>query len=117
MAFKFEQLRVWQMAVELSGEVYDLCKSFPESERFVLSSQIQRAADSISLNIAEGSTGQSTAEFKRFLGIALRSALEVVGCIFLGRRRGIIRQERFDYFYKYLTNLIKGIQSLRSILR
>ena len=117
MAFKFEGLRVWQMAVELSGEVDELCKSFPESERYVLTSQMQRAADSISLNIAEGSTGQSTAEFKRFLGIALRSALEVVGCLFLGKRRGIISAESFDYFYQALTRLIKGIQSLRSSLK
>lgn len=117
MAFKFESLRVWQMAVDLSGEVSELCKVFPESERFILMSQIQRAADSVSLNIAEGSTGQSTAEFRRFLGIALRSAIEVVGCLFVGRKRGIITEDRFDHFYRQLTRLIKGIQALRSSLR
>jgi four helix bundle protein len=117
MAFKFESLRVWQMALDLSGEVHELCKRFPESERFVLTSQMLRAVDSISLNIAEGSTGQSTAEFKRFLGIALRSAIEVVGCLFLGRKRRIIEQDKFDYFYSQLTRLVKGIQSLRSSLK
>jgi four helix bundle protein len=78
---------------------------------------MQRAVDSISLNIAEGSTGQSTPEFKRFLGISLRSAVEVVGCLYIGRRRGIINQDRFDYFYDQLTELVKGIQSLRSSLK
>jgi four helix bundle protein len=79
MAFKFEKLKVWEKAVDLSGEVAVLVRTFPKEERYVLATQMQRASDSISLNIAEGSTGQTDAEFKRFLGIALRSGLEVVG--------------------------------------
>lgn len=117
MAFKFENLKVWQAAVELSGEVSELVKTFPKTEVFVLSSQIQRASDSVSLNIAEGSTGQSNAEFRRFLGIALRSALEVVCCLHLGRRRGLISNEDFDRFYLRLTQLVKGIQALRNSIR
>lgn len=116
MAFKFENLRVWQQALELSGEVSELTRNFPDNERYVLASQIQRASDSISLNIAEGSTGQTNREFKRFLGIALRSAIEVVGCLFLGRKRELIRQDRFEYFYEQLTVLIRGIQALRGSL-
>jgi four helix bundle protein len=52
MAFKFEELRVWEMAINLSAEVSSLTRSFPSEERFVLSSQIQRPADSVALNIA-----------------------------------------------------------------
>ncbi|MBS1935281.1 MAG: four helix bundle protein, partial [Bacteroidetes bacterium] len=59
MSFKFERLIVWQKAVELSDIVNQLTKNFPKDELFVLTSQIKRAADSVSLNIAEGSTGQS----------------------------------------------------------
>lgn len=117
MAFKFESLRVWQMALELSGDINELRKAFPESERFVLADQIQRASDSISLNIAEGSTGQTTPEFKRFLRIAIRSAIEVVACLFIGKRRGVIKEETFNKFYDQLTKLIKGIQALRSSLK
>jgi four helix bundle protein len=84
---KFEDLRVWQDAVELSGLINELTKTFPKDEIFVLTAQIKRATDSISLNIAEGSTGQSNAEFKRFLGIAIRSGIEVVGCLHLAKRR------------------------------
>ena len=69
MAFKFENLRVWEKAVELSGDISDSVKKFPKEELFVLTAQIKRATDSISLNIAEGSTGQTTREFKRFLAI------------------------------------------------
>jgi len=58
MAFRFEELKVWQMALDLSNEIDLLSKRFPADERFSLSSQIKRAADSVVLNIAEGSTGQ-----------------------------------------------------------
>jgi four helix bundle protein len=110
---KFEELRVWQDAVELSGVMNDLTKSFPRDELFVLTSQLKRATDSISLNIAEGSTGQSNAEFKRFLGIALRSGIEVVGCLYLAKRRPYI-QERFTELYDKVNRLIKSIQALRN---
>lgn len=90
MSFKFEKLLVWQKAVDLSANVSDLSKSFPKDELFILTSQIKRAADSVSLNIAEGSTGQSNAEFSKFLGYALRSDIEVVSCLHLAQRRGII---------------------------
>ena len=66
MSFKFEKLIVWQKAVDLSADVHDLCKKFPKDELFILTSQIKRAADSVSLNIAEGSTGQSNLELINF---------------------------------------------------
>jgi four helix bundle protein len=78
MPFKFEKLLVWQKALDLTDYVHEMTKSFPKSEMFSLTSQINRAADSVSLNIAEGSTGQTNPEFSRFLNIALRSNIEVV---------------------------------------
>jgi four helix bundle protein len=69
MSFKFEKLIVWQKSLDLSAIVNNVAAKFPKEEVYVLASQIKRAADSISLNIAEGSTGQSNAEFKRFLGL------------------------------------------------
>ena len=117
MAFKFENLKVWQRAIDLSGEIYQLTESFPKKEMYVLTSQIQRASDSIALNIAEGSTGQTNPEFKRFLGFALRSAIEVVSCLYLAKKRGLIDQDRFDYFYQFLTELVKSIQALRNSIK
>jgi four helix bundle protein len=117
MAFKFEKLKVWEKAVDLSAEISDLVKTFPKDELYVLSSQLKRASDSISLNIAEGSTGQSNLEFKKFLGYALRSAIEVVGCFHLAKRRNLIDQKAFDFFYDKLTELIKGIQALRNSIK
>lgn len=117
MAFKFEDLRVWQQAVELSGIVDDISKKFPKEELYVLTSQIKRAADSVSLNIAEGSTGQTNPEFKRFLGISIRSGIEVIGCIYLAKRRKIISEEDFNTIYSETDQFIKSIQALRNSIK
>ncbi len=117
MAFKFEQLTVWQKAIELSAHVHELTRKFPKEELYVLTSQMKRAADSVALNIAEGSTGQTNAEFKQFLGYALRSAIEVVACLYVGKRRGLISVQGFQRVYDETTEIIKMIQGLRNALR
>ncbi len=76
-----------------------LVLNFPKIELFSLVSQIKRAADSVVLNIAEGSTGQSIPEFKRFLSIALRSAIEVFACLFVATKRRYISEEEFKKYY------------------
>jgi len=113
MAFKFEDLRVWQRALELTGDIDELIRTFPESEKFALASQMKRAGDSIALNIAEGSTGQTNKEFARFLRMSIRSGIEVVGCLHLGKRRNIIDDRSFIKMYGELEELIKMIQALR----
>lgn len=117
MPFKFEKLIVWQKSLDLSDEVNQLTKLFPKDELYVLASQIKRVADSVSLNIAEDSTGQSNPEFSRFLSIALRSNIEVVGCIFLAQRRGYITQEKFDRIYRMCEEILVMINSLRNSLK
>ena len=87
MAFRFGDLKVWHVAVDLSTDVDLLTQKFPKTELYSLASQIKRAADSVVLNIAESSTGQSIPEFKRFPGIALRSAVEAVARLFLATKR------------------------------
>lgn len=117
MALKFEKLIVWQKAVDLSEIVNDAVKKFPKEELYILTAQIKRAADSVSLNIAEGSTGQSDAEFNRFLGISLRSVVEVAGCIHLARRRRIIHEQDYDRIYTQSERILVMLNSLRNSLR
>jgi four helix bundle protein len=112
MAFKFENLKTWQLSLDLADDIDKLAQTFPKHELYSLSSQIKRSADSISLNIVEGSTGLSNTEFKRFLRIANRSALEVVGCLFLAKRRNYITDENFQKLYVQVENLVKMIQAL-----
>jgi four helix bundle protein len=59
---KFEKLEVWQLAIEYTDLCYWLAEQLPKREEYNLSSQLRRAAVSVALNIAEGSTGQSDAE-------------------------------------------------------
>jgi four helix bundle protein len=87
MAYKFERLEVWQLALEYTDLIYVIAEQLPPSENFNLKSQIIRAATSIVLNIAEGSTSQSDAEQARFLGLAIRSLIETVACQHLINRR------------------------------
>lgn len=112
MAFKFEKLIVWQKALDLSAFVHEVALKFPKDELYVLSSQIKRAADSVSLNIAEGSTGQTNPEFRRFLAIAMRSNIEVVGCIYIAKRRNIILKEDFLKIYKMCEEILVMIGAL-----
>jgi|SRR5581483_2557653 len=116
MSFKFEKLKVWQKAVDLSFDINELTKTFPKDELFILSAQIKRAADSISLNIAEGSTGQSNAEFSKFLGYALLSDIEVVGCLYLGKKRNLIDEQKFSQIYAQCEEILVMINALRNSL-
>jgi len=94
MPFKFEQLEVWKLSLDYVDLIYEIADKLPRSEAYNLRSQMTRAATSVSLNIAEGSTGQTDPEQARFLGLAIRSLLETVACQHLISRRG------------YLTDLI-----------
>jgi len=117
MSFKFEKLIVWQKAIDLSADIHHLTLTFPKDELFILTSQVKRAADSVALNIAEGSTGQSNAEFNRFLSYALRSNIEVVSCLYLAQKRNLINQESFDNIYNQCKEILAMINGLRHSLK
>lgn len=116
MPFKFEKLIVWQKSLDLTAAVHEVAIKFPKEEIYILTFQIKRAADSVSLNIAERSTGQSTAEFKRFLSIALRSNIEIVACIFIAQKRNIIANDHFNKIYKMCEEILVMINALHNSL-
>ncbi len=117
MPFRFEKIVVWQKAVDLSDMVHTLVKKFPKDELYILSSQFKRAADSVSLNIAEGFTGQTNREFNRFLHTARRSNIEVVGCMFLAKRRDYIDDNEFTELYEMCEEILLMINALRNRFR
>ncbi len=110
--FSFEDLLVYQKAMEFGEVVNKIVKKLPVEERFELRSQFMRAADSIALNIAEGSAG-SDAQFYNFLGHSLYSANECVSCNTKARLRKYITYEEFEKNRELLTELTKMIISLR----
>ena len=117
MAFKFESLKIWHLSLELTDEIDLLAQRFPKHEIYSLASQVRRAANSVSLNIVEGSTVLTNAEFKRFLVIANRSALEVIGCLYLAKRRNYLGEEKFNELYSKVKTLVKMVQALINTLK
>jgi len=117
MAFKFESLLIWQKAFDLADEIHIQAQAFPKNETFSLASQIKRAGDSVVLNIAEGSTGLSNAEFARFLTIAMRSAIEVVACLMLAKKRKYITEGIYIKLYGEYEQLCRMITKFRDNLK
>jgi len=92
----YGNLKVYKRAINFAVDIYRLTKSFPEDELFGLTSQIRRAAVSISLNIAEGSGNKSNKEFERFLEISLRSNYEVMTCLEIALNLQYCKEEAFE---------------------
>lgn len=114
---KFERLEVWQRAIEYLDLCYALAENLPKHEEYNLASQLRRAAVSISLNIAEGSTGQSDAEQARFLSMALRSTVETVACQHLIYRRKYLGDlSPLREAYRVSNTLAAKIQAMRRAL-
>lgn len=83
---RYQNLKVWQKAMDLTESVFLLTKDFPDEERFGLSSQIRRSAVSVPSNIAEGAGRNSNPDFIRFLNIANGSLNELETQILIGQR-------------------------------
>lgn len=105
--FGFEDLEVYQLSLEFITEVYRLTQSFPRSEQFGLSHQLQRAATSIALNIAEGRGRNSDKDFVRFLGLARGSLFEVVSGLQVAVRLGYATEGDINAFLAKASR-IKG---------
>ena len=117
MKFKFENLIIWQKAMELGEEINTLSYQFPKEEIYNLSSQIRRAVDSIALNISEGSIGQSNPEFKKFIGYSIRSLAEVVTCLYKAKNRKYISLQDFDRYYNDSFNLMNMMIAFRKNIK
>ena len=114
--FKFEDLQVYQKALDFVDLVYETTKSFPKSELYNLTSQFKRAAVSIALNTAEGQ-GDTNAQFNRFLQIAIDSVKECVVCSALAARQNFITKEQDENIRTKLTELSKMIYALQKYLK
>jgi four helix bundle protein len=92
----YRGLAVWHKAVDLAVQIHSVSLAFPEIERFILIPPFQRAANSISSNIAEGRGRGSKADYVRFLNIAHGSLCEVETQIELARRFGYLNDSKVD---------------------
>ncbi|CAN5401924.1 four helix bundle protein [soil metagenome] len=102
---KFEDMTVWQESQELAVLVYHVTKKFPGDEQYALTSQLRRAASSVSANIAEGFGRATSKDRSHFYHIALGSLLETKNFIYLSARLEYITKDE-------VVATIKGIDSV-----
>jgi four helix bundle protein len=113
----FEKLETWHKAIAFADLVYCITRKFPEEERFGLTSQMRRAAVSVSSNIAEGSSRSSGKDYARFLEMATGSVFEVVSQSAVALRQGFLVQTEQQEIYAAAgeqTRMLSGLR--RSVL-
>lgn len=112
----FEDLLIWQKAIDLSVEIYRATARFPKEEMFGLTSQLRRASNSVSLNIAEG-TAKSTATYVYQLVNARGSAAEVLSGSILAQRLGFMDQSNVSTIRSMVDTESKMLNSLITTLK
>lgn len=116
-ARNFRQYPVWQMAVDYATKVYKTTAEMPWFEKKGICDQLQRAAVSISSNIAEGCAKPSDIEFAKFLDTSLGSSYEVETQLTIAYNVGYINDDIFmelmndvQSIERQLTGFIRSIR-------
>lgn len=117
----YRDLVAWQLAVDLSLLVYELTRTFPDTERFGLTSQIRRASVSVASNVAEGYGRGTTSDYQRFLRMARGSLYEVETQMVIAARLGYLGRDRFEQYEaksnecsRVLAGLLRSIEARTS---
>ena len=113
----YKDLIIWQKAIDLVVEIYQVIKRFPREEIYGLSDQIKRSAVSVPSNIAEGQSRQHTAEFRQFLYIALGSLAELDTQLIIAHRLGYIDSKDNELLTARVLELRKMVSTLISKLK
>lgn len=108
----YQDLIVWQKAMDLVVLVYSLTRSFPKEEIYGLSSQMKRSAISIPSNIAEGRRRSTRNDFKRFIAIAYGSGAELETQIEIAKRLKFGAQSSFKEIDILLLEIMKMLNAL-----
>lgn len=108
----YRDLVVWQNAMDLVDQIYQITRSFPKDENFGLTSQIRRSAISIPSNIAEGHGRSSPKEFRRFLRMALGSLAELDTQLEIALRQAYITPDQSESLSTAITQLRKMLHGL-----
>lgn len=116
-ARNFREYHVWNEAVDYATYVYEVTGQMPWFEKKGLCDQLQRAAVSISSNIAEGSARSSDADFAHFLDFALGSAFEVETQLTIAKNVGYMDEEYYQELISKLLSIERQINALITSIR
>ena len=117
MIHNFEEMYVWQKAMQLVREVYRLVKLLPKEETYALSDQMRRAAISIPSNIAEGQQRGSVNEFIHFLTIAKGSSGELLTQLIICNQLNYLTKDQTTIAVDLTKQINKMLYSLITTLR
>ena len=115
--FRFQDLRIWQLAIEIADELFDIADALDKRGLHRFAEQLRGAGMSMSNNIAEGSGSSSKKEFKQFLNVARRSTFEDANILILLQRRDLITKESMDRLLNKLDSLCRQITSFQRSLK
>ena len=115
--FRFQDLRVWQLSIEIADELFDIADELERKHLYRFAEQLRGAAMSMSNNISEGSGSLSNREFIQFLNIARRSTFENANIVIILHRRSIISEETLNKLLTDLDGLCRQITSFQNRLR
>lgn len=111
--YAFERLDVWQVSRAFVKEVYRLLAQFADFEMYNLTNQIRRAAVSVSLNIAEGTSRNSLKEQSRFSEVAYGSLLEVYCSLLIAKDLGYIDENDLSGISVRIQELSNKLNALK----
>ncbi len=111
--FAYRKLNVYQKALQWVLDVYVLCRKFPDVEKFALSSQVRRAAVSVTSNIAEGMSRSSNKDVARFLELSYGSLMEVQSQLEIAQLLNYIKKEELDVVDEKTIEIAKMHSGLR----
>lgn len=109
----FKNLKVWQKSIDLTTAIYFITTSFPADEKYVLTSQIRRAAVSVPSNIAEGAGRKSPKEFNHFLTISTGSIFELETQIIVAHRLKLIDELLMNEISLKISEIQKMLYGLQ----
>jgi four helix bundle protein len=114
--FRFQDLKVWQLAIQIAEELFDIADDLEKRRLYRFAEQLRGAGMSMSNNIAEGSGSSSKKEFKHFLDMARRSTFENANILILLQMRGLITKEAMDKLLDELDYLCRQIRNFQNSL-
>lgn len=124
MVFSFERLETWREAVRLAKAVYQISGALPADEKFGLTSQLRRAAVSVSANIAEGNGRGHHRELTQYLSQARGSLYEVVSLAAVAKELGLLTEpahaqlrDSCELVQSKLAGLMRSVQARAALLR
>ncbi len=114
---RFEELKIWQKAMDITENCYRASENFPKEEKYGLTSQLRRSAVSIPSNISEGAGRNTNGEFRQFLGIANGSSFELLTQLYLSKRLNLITEENVRPIINEVLEVTKMNYSLQNSLK